>query len=164
MADFIFWTVMIGLGIWLIIIKAEKDAIVKLEARKNYLKNPKENENPTKKMGKTTPGATIITAAIVTVMLMIGAIVVNYGNQNPIIGKWQSETSFEFMGKVVDQVEFSSDREYALGLSSKVTYQVEEHQIIVTDEWGIGVIYEMIDKETMRTNIFGIETIYRKIG
>lgn len=144
--------------------RGQKDALVKIEARQQYLKNPNEHQNPIDRMGKTTAGATIITAAIVAVMLTIGAIVVNYGNQNPIIGKWKSETSFEFMGKIVDQVEFTSDREYAMGLSSKVTYQVEEHQIIVTDEWGIGVIYEMIDSQTMRTNIFGIETIYRKIG
>lgn len=82
---------------------------------------------------------------------------------NPIIGKWQSETNISFIGKSINEIEFTEDREYGVGITSKVKYEIEKNRVIVTDELGIGVIYEIIDNNTMRSNAFGMETIYRRI-
>ena len=82
---------------------------------------------------------------------------------NPIIGKWQSETNVSFIGKSIKEIEFTEDREYSIGITSKVKYEIEKNRIIVTDELGIGVIYEILDNNTMRSNAFGMETIYRRI-
>ncbi len=83
---------------------------------------------------------------------------------NPIIGKWQSETTMPFMGKMINEIEFTKDREYGMGMSSEVKYEIDGNKIIVTDGLGIGLVYEMIDKDTMKNNMLGMgETIYRRI-
>lgn len=99
-------------------------------------------------------GAMILTIFIISKMW----------TSNPIIGKWQCETTMPFMGKSINEVEFTENREYGMGISSKVKYEIDGNKIIVTDAMGIGVVYEMIDKNTMKNNILGMgETIYRRM-
>jgi len=83
--------------------------------------------------------------------------------KNPIIGKWRSEQSIPFMGKLSMEVEYTADREYIGGMSSKVNYEMNGNKVIVTDDTGIGVTFEMINHDTMKTNLFGITNIYRRI-
>lgn len=102
----------------------------------------------------------VITGAIVFIVLVF----LKSFNSNPIIGKWRSETNYSFMGKSVNEIEFTNDSEYALGMRFKVNYEIDEKRIIVTDEFGIGTIYEVIDKNTITSNALGFKTVLRKIN
>lgn len=104
--------------------------------------------------------ATTITGAIIIIALLIGKGI----NGNPIIGKWKSETKYPFMGKSVDEIEFTNDSEYAMGMKFKVTYEIEGNKVIVNDESGIGTVYEVIDKNTMTNNALGFKTVLRRIN
>ncbi len=68
------------------------------------------------------------------------------------------------MGKSVNEMEFTSDSQYALGMKFKVKYEIDGKKIIVTDELGIGTIYEVVDKNTIKSNALGFETILRRIN
>lgn len=109
---------------------------------------------------KPSTVATIVTGAVV---LLVAIIVITFKTSNPIIGVWRSETSFPFMGRVVDSVEFKSDSVYMAGMKFKAQYEVENNQVIVSDEFGIGTIYRFIDSDTMETNMMGIRTVYKRV-
>jgi hypothetical protein len=104
--------------------------------------------------------ATAITGSIVLIIYIL----IKNIDENPIIGKWRSETNYPFMGKSVNEIEFTKDNEYALGMKFKVKYEIDGNRIIVNDEMGIGTIYEVIDKNTIRSNALGFETTLRRIN
>ena len=98
--------------------------------------------------------------ALITVVFVVSKLWVS----NPIIGEWQSETVVPFIGKSINTIEFTEDRVYSMGMVSKVNYEIESDKVIVTDGLGIGIVYEMIDKDTMKNNMLGVgETIYRRM-
>jgi hypothetical protein len=97
-------------------------------------------------------------------IVIIGIFIISkLWTSNPIIGKWQSETKMPFMGKSVSEIEFTKDKAYSMGMVSNVDYEIDGDKVIVTDEMKIGIVYEMIDKNTMKSNMLGMQTIYRKI-
>lgn len=98
-------------------------------------------------------GAVIITVFIISKLW----------TSNPIIGKWQSETKIPFMGKMINEIEFTKNRAYSMGIMSNVDYEIDGNKIIVTDGLGIGVVYEIIDKDTMKNNMLGMQTVYKRI-
>ncbi len=104
--------------------------------------------------------ATVITGAVVLIIFMF----FKSFDSNPLIGKWRSETNYPFMGKSVNEIEFTSDSEYALGMRFKVKYEIDGKRIIVTDEFGIGTIYEVVDKNTITSNALGFRTVLRRIN
>lgn len=163
MGNIIFLTVMIGLGIWFMKMKAEKDAETKREIRANYITDPKKNEHPFLKKTNFESRALAIAITVFISMASIAMIVMTYNKRNPIIGKWRTETSFPFLGKTVDEVEFNKNSAYMSGMRFDVDYEIEDNKVILKDGTGIGLVYEIIDDKTMRTNTMGFETIYRKI-
>lgn len=162
MADFVFWIVMIGVGIWFMKMKAEKDAEKNRELRMNYIANPEKIENPIFKKNGYESKALIIAIGIFVLMGFIMMIVMSYEKRNPILGKWKSETSFPFMGKIIDRVEFKENSAYMSGMKFDVDYEIDGNKVILKDDTGIGLVYEIIDDKTMKTNAMGFETIYRK--
>lgn len=104
--------------------------------------------------------ATILTGTVMVIVIMV---IMNMSFGNPIIGKWRSETAFPYMGKVTNVIVFKKDSVYMEGIEFKVTYDVEEKKVIVKDERGIGTAYEIIDKQTMKSKVMGIESVYKKI-
>lgn len=126
----------------------------KVSNTKNLLNNYGNDDKKTILKMLSFSGAIILTIFIISKMW----------TSNPIIGKWQSETTMPFMGKMINEIEFTKNREYGMGISSEVKYEIDGNKIIVTDAMGIGVVYEMIDKNTMKNNMLGMgETIYKKI-
>lgn len=105
----------------------------------------------------------IAASAITIGIILFSLITLNSCEKNPIIGKWKSETKYPFMGKTVDEIEFTNDSEYAIGMKFKVNYEIEGNKIIVNDESGIGTVYEIIDKNTMTTNALGFKTVLKRI-
>jgi hypothetical protein len=163
MGTFIFIVVMTGLGIMLMKLKAEKDAEKNQELRKSYISNPEKNENPILKKNNFESKALAIAITIFVLMTLIAMLVMTYNKRNPIIGKWKSETTMPFMGKMINEVEFTNNSVYMSGMKFNADYEIDEKRIILNDDSGIGLVYEIIDDRTMRTNAMGFETIYRKI-
>jgi hypothetical protein len=163
MGHVIFWIIMIGLGIWLMKMKAEKNAEINRELRANYISNPEKNEHPLLKKDNFESKALAIAITVFMVMALIAMLVMTYNKRNPIIGKWRSETSMPFMGKIVDEVEFTESSVYMSGMKFSADYEIDGKRVILHDDSGIGLVYEIIDDRTMRTSTMGLETIYRKM-
>ncbi len=125
----------------------------------NFKKIPNKRYSP--KNGNKKPLFKII--GFIGVAFLAILILPKLWTSNPIIGKWQSETTIPFMGKIVNEIEFTENKEYGRGIVSNVDYEIDGNKIIVTDKSGIGIVYEMIDKDTMRNNMLGMQTIYRRI-
>lgn len=66
------------------------------------------------------------------------------------------------MGKMISEVEFTNSSVYLEGIKYDADYEIEGNKVILKDDTGIGMINEIIDDHTMRTNMMGIETIYKK--
>lgn len=136
-------------------VKVENDIGSKRkETQIRYIKS--DNDNKNNNMLIQIFGAIGVVA--ITILILTKLI-----SSNPVIGKWRSETNYSFMGKSVNEVEFTSDSEYALGMRFKVKYEIDGNRVIVTDETGIGTVFEVIDKNTIRSNALGFETILRRI-
>jgi hypothetical protein len=101
----------------------------------------------------------VIGAGIIVIILLT-----KISESNPIIGKWRSETNYPFMGKSIDEIEFTDENVYALGMRFKVKYEIDGNRIIVTDEFGIGTIYEVVDRNTIISNVLGFKTVLRRIN
>lgn len=106
----------------------------------------------------------IAASAITIGIFFFTLIIFKSCNSNPIIGKWKSETSYPFMGKQIEEIEFTNDSEYVLGMKIKVNYEIEGNKIIVNDESGIGTVYEIIDKNTITSNPLGFKTVLKRIN
>lgn len=152
--------IMIGVTILALIYaglhKTNEKKVAVVVINKNFKINTKDNDDDYKIVFKMIG---IIGAVIITIF-----IISKLSTSNPIIGKWRSEKSIPFMGKMINEIEFTKDRAYSMGIVSNVNYEIDDNKIIVTDGMGIGVVYEMIDENTMKNNMLGMgETIYRRI-
>lgn len=84
-------------------------------------------------------------------------------HDNPMIGKWQSETSFPNMGNVINEIEFTAESVSMEGITFNVHYVVEDKRVIVNDEKGTGTVYKIIDPVTMESESMGIKSVYKKL-
>jgi hypothetical protein len=103
---------------------------------------------------------TLLTGISMVVAIMM---IMNMSFGNPILGKWRSETVFPHMGKVTNTIEFKKESVSMDGITFKVNYEVKDKKVIVKDKTGIGTIYNIINDHTMKSNVLGIETVYKKI-
>ena len=96
-----------------------------------------------------------ITIAILIFMIMIVIFKVKENN-NPLLGKWRSTGN-----TIKNVIEFKKDEMITYGMASYVNYDVEDDKVIVrTGE--LGIVYNIIDKNTISQNMLGITTIYYK--
>lgn len=106
----------------------------------------------------------IAASAITLSIFLMSLFFIKGCNKNPLIGKWKSETVFPWNGKATDIIEFTQDSEYITGMKFKVKYEIEGKRVIVTDESGIGAVYEVIDKDTIQSKAFGFNTTLKRIN
>ncbi|MBE0515519.1 hypothetical protein [Sulfurimonas sp.] len=116
--------------------------------------NCKNNPNANKKSNN------LLLYLIVTIVAIAIIALININiNSNPLIGEWNSKSNILGKNKII----FKSDSIETMGMISKVKYDIEENRVIVTDEWGIGTIINIIDDNTLESNLAGIKTIYKKV-
>lgn len=98
-----------------------------------------------------------IAAAISAVVIIIMFLNIN---TNPLIGEWKAnQKSFMGMGKL----KFTKTRMETMGIVSKVEYEVDGNEVIVTDETGTGMTFKIIDKDTIYHELMGIKMTYKRI-
>jgi len=81
---------------------------------------------------------------------------------NPLIGTWQSNQKKLFtinLGKI----KFTKDKMIMMGIISKVKYEIDGKNIYVTDQTGTGMLFKIIDNNTISSELMGMKTIYKKI-
>jgi hypothetical protein len=85
----------------------------------------------------------------------------NINESNPLIGKWKPITKTIFS---TGNIEFTKDKMYFGGIVTNAKYEIEENKVIIIDDMGIGVIYNIIDKNTISENMLGLgKVIYKRI-
>lgn len=116
----------------------------------------KNNNIKTTKTKSKTIAATIMTTII---LIVVGTIIYKM-NSNPLIGTWKSNKNIMGMGKI----EFKEDKMIFMGIVSKVQYEKDGDDITVIDDTGTGMIYKIIDDDTIQNEIMGFRTIYKRVN
>lgn len=102
----------------------------------------------------------IIILSLIVGIATIGTLISSI-NTNPLIGEWKA-TKSSILG--MNKLKFTSKRMETMGIVSKVDYEIENNEVIVTDETGTGMIFKIIDKDTVYSEIMGIKTTYKKVN
>lgn len=112
---------------------------------------------------KAKKAGPIVAGTVMLIIIMFTMNRTDSSRANPIIGKWQSETAFPNMGKVMNTIEFTKESVSMEGITFKVHYTVEDKRVIVNDEKGTGTVYKIIDPVTMESESMGIKSVYNKL-
>ncbi len=62
------------------------------------------------------------------------------------------------------KIKFTKNKMITMGIISKVKYEIDGKTIYVTDETGTGMVFKMINKNTMYTEMLGGKIKYKKIN
>ncbi|PHQ57077.1 MAG: hypothetical protein COA30_02625 [Sulfurimonas sp.] len=84
-------------------------------------------------------------------------------NSNPLLGTWKSGQK-AMMGIQLGKMEFTKDKMIMMGIVSRVDYEIDGDTIFVTDETGTGMIFKMINDNTMYSEMLGMQTKYKKVN
>lgn len=99
---------------------------------------------------------------IISIILAIITVSLNFiiKDNNPLIGTWQMKKNMPMIGKM--EMIFKKDKAIMMGIVSKVEYEIEDDEITVTDQTGTGVIFKIINKNTILYGAMGINMkLYR---
>jgi len=81
-------------------------------------------------------------------------------DSNPLIGKWRATKKV----MMIRNIEFTKDKAIASGMFEEVEYDVQDNQVLVTDQMGIGSIYKIIDNNTISVQVPMMGTlIYKRV-
>jgi len=114
-----------------------------------------ENKNSTRGLVINNKVAVVLIAVILSIIFML----VVTTKSNPLIGEWRSSSAILGNNKVV----FRNNSMEMMGISSKVSYDIQDDRVIVTDSMGIGQIINIVDKDTLESNFAGIKTKYKRV-
>jgi len=135
--------------------KCGKEYLTKECLRCQYKPNTKKYNDKVDNKLLLIPATLIILIAILSYKIFF---------TNPILGTWQSEQK-NFMGiKFGNKIEFTKDKMIMMGIISNVKYEIDGDNIYVIDKTGTGMLFKMIDKNTMYSELMGIKTKYKRIN
>jgi len=97
-----------------------------------------------------------------TLIILISILSYKIFFTNPLIGTWKSEQK-TILGMQLGKIEFTKDKMIMMGILSKVDYEIDGKNIYVTDETGTGMIFKIIDDNTMYSEMMGMKTKYKKV-
>ena len=121
--------------------------------------NCRDNKINTKNTNEYNHIIKYIILAIVSITTITITIFFNM-NSNPLIGKWKIEKN-TLMG--MEKIEFTKDKMIMMGIVSKVDYEIDKNKIFVTDEMGIGMVFTLINENTLYSEMMGMKRKYKKI-
>lgn len=102
----------------------------------------------------------IIIPSILAIILVLAIVIFNMSS-NPLVGEWKmTQKSFMGMGKL----KFTSDKMIMMGIVSRVDYEIDGDEVIVTDETGTGMIYKIIDNDTIYSELAGMKMRYKRVN
>lgn len=102
----------------------------------------------------------LIAIAVVLIASAI-TIVVLHETPNPLIGKWKPLGKNIFLP--TGDIEFSKDKVQAMGNSTPVKYDIDEHSIEVIDLiTNMRLIFVVKDDKNIECTILGVKTSYKK--
>lgn len=71
---------------------------------------------------------------------------------NPLIGEWRpAQKTIINMGKL----EFTKERMIMVGMTDKIQYEVLSNKVIVKDSTGTGLVFNIINNNTIHSAMFG---------
>lgn len=116
--------------------------------------------NKTVNINKNKMKSKIIATSLISIIAIIGFIIYNI-NSNPLIGKWKSNNR-SLMGTI--KIEFKENKMIFMGIVTKVKYEKDGNEVTVIDDTGTGMIYKIIDSDTIENNLMGLKTIYKRVN
>lgn len=118
--------------------------------------------NPSSNKTNSSNNMKIIIPSVLAVVTIIVITIFNM-TSNPLIGKWSTGQK-AIMGMQLGKMEFTKNKMMMMGIVSKVDYEIDGDTIYVTDETGTGMIFKMINNNTMYSEMMGMRSKYKKIN
>jgi len=97
----------------------------------------------------------------ISLIIIISILIYKIFFTNPLIGEWKTNTN-NLMGINLGKIKFTKDKMIMMGIISKVNYEINGKTIYVTDETGTGMVFKMINNNTMYSETIG-KIKYKKI-
>ena len=98
--------------------------------------------------------AFIIVATTLTIFIL-------HETPNPLIGKWRPQGKNIFLP--TGDIEFSKDKVHAMGNTTPVKYDIDEHSITVIDLTSkMRLTFYIKDEKNIECTILGVKTSYKK--